>query len=85
MKAKIRAKIMGIERNATFEGAPNTDVVGLTKLQLVSTSGKVETTLNNAQLVTLSADLFLKEMIANGMKIGATITITVSDEEENKE
>ncbi len=81
MKAKIRAKIVGIERNAKFEGARNIDVVGLTKLTLISTSGRVDTTLNNAQLTTMSADLFLKEVIADGMKIGATITITVSDEE----
>ncbi len=85
MKAKLRAKIIGIERNAKFEGAGNIDVVGLTKLQLVSTGGRVETALNNAQLTTLSADLFVKEVIANNMKIGAVITITVSDEEENKE
>lgn len=84
MKAKIQAKIMGLERKAKFEGAGNVDVVGLTKLHLKSVSGKVDTRLNNAQLATMEAALFLKEVIADDLKIGSTITIIISDEDSGE-
>ena len=81
MKAKLRAKIVGFERNAKFEGVGNIDVVGLTKLSLVSTAGKVDTDRSNAKLATFSGDIFVKDIIAHEMKIGATITISITDEE----
>lgn len=81
MKAKIQAKIVGFERNATFESDSNINVVGLTKLSLISKNGKVDTRLNNAQTAAMRSDLFLKSIIASEMKIGAIITITISDEE----
>lgn len=79
MKAKLTAKIKSISKKEEFK-SNSTNYPGMTKLELESTSGKVETTLNNAQFVGLNGSLFLREVIANQIKIGATITLIITDE-----
>ena len=71
MKATLKAKILSVEKQGG-------DVI----LALdTPTAGKVGIRAINAQDVYFSGKLKLKELVANEMKIGATITITVSDEE----
>lgn len=73
MRATLKAKILGVEKAGG-------DVV----LTLdTPVAGKVGTRVINAQDVYLSGRLKIKELIANEIKIGATLTITISDEEEN--
>lgn len=80
MKAKLRAKLLEVEKNIIVEHG-KADHHGMTRIKF-SSGGKVETTLNtNAQLVFLNGDLFLKEVIADQIKLGANITIIISDEE----
>lgn len=75
MKASLKAKILGVEKNG-----------GEVILTLdTPTAGKVGIRAVNAQDVYLSGKLKLRELVANEMKIGATITITITDEEpENR-
>ena len=80
MKAKLQAKITEIVKDAKYESGK--DITGMVRLKLVTTQGRVDTTFISAQLARLNGDLFLKEAIANQMKIGSLITITISDEEE---
>jgi hypothetical protein len=85
MKAQLKAKILGVERNAatTVPGSLNIHTGSLVKLK-VAAEGKIDTTLNNAQQIIMHGDLFVKEVIANQMKIGATIILLLSDEESNE-
>lgn len=83
MKAKLKAKILGVDKNATFRGS--TDVANMVKLRLESNNGKVDSASISAQFAALTGDLFLREVIANQVKIGATLTITISDEDTNAE
>lgn len=80
MKAKLQAKVIEVIRN-TEAKMGSTSFPNMVKLKLITSKGRVDTSLNNAQMVVLDGDLFLRETIANQMKIGATITITLSDEE----
>ena len=80
MKAKLKANIVNVSKNVVAS-VGNTDATGMTEINLVATKGKVNTSLINAQTIMLSGKLFLKEAVANQIKIGATITITLSDEE----
>lgn len=82
MKANIQAKVVEVVKD-TEPYLGSTIHTKMVKLRLVTTKGRVETSLNNAQTVILYGDLFLKEMVANQMKIGATITITISDEDSS--
>ena len=75
MKAKLKAKILSVEK----AGANSGD----TRISLEST-GKVQTSNISAQDISLVGSLKLKSLIANEMRLGATITITISDEEENE-
>jgi hypothetical protein len=71
MKAVLKAKILSVEK-----------VGGDVVLTLdTPTAGKVGIRAINAQDVYFSGKLKLKELVANEMKIGATITITITDEE----
>ncbi len=70
MKAKLKAKILEISKDSN----------GNTILALQA-EGKVDTRLQNAQFTHFAGRLSLKEVIANEMKIGATITISITDEE----
>lgn len=71
MKATLKAKITAVEKAGG-------DVV----LHLDTPSaGKVGVRAINAQDAFFNGKLKLKELVANEIKIGATITITVSDEE----
>ena len=83
MKAKLRAKVLEVVKDSQAL-TRGTKYDGMTKLKIETINGKVDTTLNNAQFVVLNGDLFLKGVIADQMKIGATITINISDEEENE-
>lgn len=84
MKAKLQAKVTSVAKGVKYDGAGNMNITNMTKLELVTTKGRVDTTLNSAQLVRLDGNLFLLEVIANQMKIGATLTITISDEETDE-
>jgi len=85
MKAKLRAQISDISKNVEVKDG-HTTVMSMTKLRLRA-KGKVEivdTTLNtNAQLAMFDGELALRGVIADQMKIGATITIIISDENES--
>lgn len=71
MRATLKAKILSVEKQGG-------DVI----LSLdTPTAGKVGIRAINAQDAFFSGKLKLKELVANEMKIGATITITISDEE----
>lgn len=69
MKAKLTGKILNVDISQ-----------GEARLSIEAT-GKVETRNISAQEVTFNGNIRMKSLIANDMKIGATITITISDEE----
>ncbi len=79
MKAALQAKITEIIKDAELKNG-NTNIAGMVKLKLIATKGRVDTALNNAQFIGLIGELYLREAIANQIKIGATITINLSDE-----
>lgn len=83
MKAKLKAKILEVNRFVSFQSG-SVEVPNMVKLRISATHGKVETTLNNAQLAALIGDFYLREVIANQIKIGSTLTITISDEEPDE-
>ena len=72
MKSTLKGKIFSIEKDSHSHG------VVLLKVNAI---GKVDTKLLNAQEVSFNGTLILKQVIADEMKIGATLTITVSDDE----
>ena len=73
MKAKLTAKIDKIEQEAD----------GNIRLSL-SAKGVGYGQSTTSQITYLHGTLSLKSVIANEIKIGATITITLSDEESNE-
>jgi len=72
MKTVLKGKILSADR-----------VGGNVKLSIVS-DGKVLTTNIAAQEAALSGILTLKGLVADQLKLGATLTITVSDEETDE-
>ena len=72
MKAKLSGKIVSLEK-----------VEGDT-LMVLEADGKVDTRNITAQPTSAHVTLTIKSMIADQMKIGASITITFSDEETNE-
>lgn len=72
MKAKLKGKIAKVSRLLTE-----------TRIEF-STVGKVDTRLVTAQESALEGVLMIKNIIADQMTIGSTLTITVSDEEEKE-
>lgn len=72
MKAKLSGKIAALEK-----GEGDTTIV-------FEADGKVDTRNIAAQPTSVHATLTLKSMIADQMRIGATITLTISDEEEDE-
>lgn len=77
MKATLKGKILSV----TNDG-------GDTVLTIAST-GKVEKTgfgpgSTDARKTSLDGTVKLKAIVAEDMKIGATLTITISDEESNE-
>jgi hypothetical protein len=86
MKAKLQAKITDVSKGITYgNNGLGADISNMTKLIFQTTKGRVDTNLNNAQLIRLDGDLYLMGVIANQIKIGATLTITISDEEAAEE
>jgi hypothetical protein len=83
MKAKLKAKVLEIIKNSSCIDDGGSGFNSMVKLKITS-RGKVETYLNNAQITILQGNIFLKEAIANSMKIGGNITITISDEEDSE-
>jgi len=69
MKAKLIGKINSLDKS------------GGTAILFITSDGKVETTNIAAQEISFSGILRLKGLVADQMKIGATLTITISDEE----
>lgn len=69
MKATFKGRVHQIDRKQD-----------LTKLHL-DIKGKVDTRLVTAQEAELDALVMVKTIVADSMKIGSYITITVSDEE----
>lgn len=76
MKAKLTGKIVSVKKEQ--DG-------GNTLLEVATTSGKVDTRNVTAQDCSVNGTITLKSMIANEMKIGATLTITISDEDRGDE
>ncbi|MGE3320550.1 MAG: hypothetical protein AB7I18_14775 [Candidatus Berkiella sp.] len=70
MKANLKGQITSIDK-----------LSGTATLSITST-GKVETSNIAAQETSLGGVLKLKSLVADKMKIGAILTITISDEEE---
>lgn len=70
MKTTLQGNIIKIEKKD-----------GLAYLTL-STRGKVSTGNIATQEALMEGELILKSLVANQMKIGAVITIAISDEEE---
>lgn len=73
MKAKLTGKIVSLEK-----------VEGDT-LMVLEVDGKVDTRNIAAQKTSMHATLTIKSMIADQMKIGALITIAISDEDVGDE
>jgi hypothetical protein len=73
MKAKLKGHITSIDK-----------VAGTATLSITST-GKVDTSNISAQETSFGGVFKLKAMVADQMKIGAALTITISDEEESEE
>ena len=72
MKAKLSGRIVSLEK-----------VEGDT-LMVLETNGKVDTRNITAQPTSAHITLTVKSMIADQMKIGGVITVTLSDEETNE-
>lgn len=70
MKAKFQGKIIRVSRGESD-----------TKIEF-DILGKVDTRLVSAQETSLDGMLMVKNLIADKMQIGTTLTITVSDEEQ---
>lgn len=69
MKSTLTGKINKVDK-----------IGGFVTIQITAV-GKVKTNLINAQETSLSGEMIIKSVIADSMKIGAVLTITVSDEE----
>lgn len=69
MKIKLQGKISEMRKDSN----------GNVTLSL-TTNGKVETHLLNAKDATMSSILIIKGVIADDIKLGSTLTVTVSDE-----
>jgi hypothetical protein len=73
MKATLKGRITRVLR----------DDDGTTSLS-IETKGKVEETVISAKEALFQGELNLKSLVADQLKIGATITITVTDEADNE-
>lgn len=74
MKAKFKAKITEVKN---LDG---TTSIGF----FTPAAGKVDTRAMNAQDAFIDGNMQLKALIGNQIKIGATFTITVTDEESEE-
>jgi hypothetical protein len=83
MRAELQAKITEVVKGV-MSTSDSVDYPNMTRLKIISTKGRVETSLSNAQTTRLAGELFLTKVIADQMKIGATITITISDEDSDE-
>ena len=72
MKAKLSGQIRSLEKDSE---------TGFTRITINCPKGKVSEVGPNAQDAMLVATLSLKTLVSDKMKIGATITFTISDEE----
>jgi len=72
MKATLKGKILNADR-----------IGGNVKLQ-IEAGGKVVTTNIAAQEAAMSGIITLKGLVADQLKFGASLTITISDEESNE-
>lgn len=81
MKAKLAGQIQNLEKDKE---------TGFTRITISCPKGKVSESADgkkvgpNAQDAMLLATLSVKTLVADQMKIGATITFTISDEEPNE-
>jgi hypothetical protein len=81
MKAKLKARVLEVIKRSVFQNGSES-IDNMVKLKILTSKGKVDTTLNtNAQFIALDGNLYVREVVADQMKIGAILTITVSDEE----
>lgn len=71
MKAKFKGKVVSTKRNNDF-----------VELSIEMPGVVVETKMPPAKEAKLQGSFFLKPVIADEIKIGSIITITVSDEED---
>ena len=81
MKAKLKARIVEFSKETDDGGIA---INGPVKLKIVAPKGKVETSNIDAQFISLSGNMSLKAVIADKMKIGSVLTITISDEEPDE-
>ena len=72
MKTKLRGRIQGFEKQG-----------GYTYVHLES-AGRVAISNTNAQDCELNGTLKVRDVVANEMKMGAILTITLSDEEPDE-
>lgn len=75
MRAKAKVKITDTHRFPTGEVQIKFETL---------TPGKVDTRAMNAQDITLSGEFTVRALIAEQMKIGATISISLTDEETDE-
>lgn len=73
MKSKLTGKIVSVKKDKDGGNA---------LLEIATTTGKVDTRNVTAQETSLTMTLTVKSMVADEMKIGAVLTITISDEEK---
>ena len=79
MKAKFQGTIKRINKcDTTFNVIGSPDMVELE----LSLKGRVQDAAVSAKDTEMHAFLKLKPLVANELKIGANITVTVTDEEE---
>jgi hypothetical protein len=72
MKSTLKGKILSVEK---VEGGARARLI-------INALGKVENdSLAVKHDISLDATVFLKGLVADDMKIGATLTITITDEE----
>lgn len=72
MKARLQGEILKIEK------------AGGGAIITFETKGKVDSANPAAKEATLNGTVFLKTLVVKDMTIGATLTITISDEEANE-
>ncbi len=74
MKAKLKARIGSVQKTGA-------DVILTIN---TPTAGKVDTKALNAKEIFLNGEVRLRQLVADDIKIGAVITITLTDEETDE-
>lgn len=76
MRAKVKTKINSIQRLSDGSAIISIEA---------ATPGKVETKAMNAKEIFFKGEISLRQLVADDIKIGAVITITLTDEESANE